>query len=81
MRPVLEALREKFAGRIRPLETRSADQLYAALDAADVPAVAEYLRTEHAARLVSVFAEDRVAAGRRLPHLLRFRAAGRPRAT
>ncbi len=60
MSPVLEALREKFDGRIRPLETQSAAQVCAALDAPDVPAVTQYLETEHAARLVLLFAEDRV---------------------
>ncbi len=59
---VLEALRKEFAGRIRSLECGLADQLYAGLEAADVPPVIHYLRAGHAARLVSVFAEDRLAA-------------------
>jgi Ni,Fe-hydrogenase III large subunit/Ni,Fe-hydrogenase III component G len=58
---VLEALLERFAGRIRPIRSESAGQLYAAIHTADMREIAEHLRTEHAARLVSVFAEDRAA--------------------
>jgi Ni,Fe-hydrogenase III large subunit/Ni,Fe-hydrogenase III component G len=61
MRAILEALQATFSGRIRPLERGPENQLGAALDAADVPAVTDYLITSHSARLVSVFAEDRVA--------------------
>jgi Ni,Fe-hydrogenase III large subunit/Ni,Fe-hydrogenase III component G len=59
---MLKALQERFAGRIRPIETESAGQFYAAVDVADVREATGYLRAEHSARLVSVFAEDRAAA-------------------
>jgi len=62
MLPVWEALREKFPGRVRPLEAPSELQLCIRLDNADAREVVHYLRTQQEARLVSVFAEDRVAA-------------------
>ncbi len=59
MQEVLDQIMREFSGRIAPQERRP-DQIYAAMDAADVPAVAAALRGTHAARLVAVFAEDRV---------------------
>jgi Ni,Fe-hydrogenase III large subunit/Ni,Fe-hydrogenase III component G len=61
MWPVLEALGKTFGDRIHSLEAESQDQIYAVLDADCVREVTGYLRTAHDARLVSVFAEDRVA--------------------
>ena len=59
MQEVLEQLIEEFNGRVAA-EPSYADQLYAAIAIADVPEVAASLRDRHAARLVTVFAEDRV---------------------
>ncbi len=58
---MLDALRAKFPGRVGPLEAESADSL-CAVHRSDIPAMAAALRTEHDARLVMVFAEDRLAA-------------------
>lgn len=62
MLPVLQALQDDFPGRVRPLDIQAPDQVYAALDAADVAAVTGSLRSRYDGRLVSVFAEDRLAA-------------------
>lgn len=64
MRPILEDLQAEFVGRIRPLGAEPNDDVYAALDAADVPAAAAHLIGAHAARLAAVFAEDRLASER-----------------
>ena len=52
MLPVWEALREKFPGRVRPLEAPSELQLCIRLDNADAREVVHYLRTQQEARLV-----------------------------
>jgi Ni,Fe-hydrogenase III large subunit/Ni,Fe-hydrogenase III component G len=62
MRAVWEALREKFASQADAPVVQAEHQLSAALDRADLPEATAYLLTHHQARLVSVFAEDRVAA-------------------
>src|SRR5664280_1908750 len=59
MREVLEQLTQEFAGRIAAAPSYP-DQLYAAIAIADIPAIAEALRSRHSARLAAVFAEDRV---------------------
>ena len=59
MLEVLEQLLQEFNGRVA-VEASFPDQLYAAIDIADVPGIAAALRDRHAARLVTVFAEDRV---------------------
>jgi Ni,Fe-hydrogenase III large subunit/Ni,Fe-hydrogenase III component G len=59
MQQVLDQIVQEFAGRIVPQDSRP-DQLYAAIDVADVPPVAAALRGAHGARLVTVFAEDRL---------------------
>jgi Ni,Fe-hydrogenase III large subunit/Ni,Fe-hydrogenase III component G len=59
MRQVLDQLMLDFPGRIAAQESRP-DQIYALLDVAHIPAVAAVLRDAHGARLVTVFAEDRV---------------------
>ena len=59
MQEVLDRIMHEFAGRMVPQERRQ-DQIYAGLDVADIPAVAASLRDTHGARLVAVFAEDRV---------------------
>lgn len=62
MAPWLEALQERFSGRVRQLETHSPHESCASVDVSDVPEVTAYLRSELAARIVAVFAEDRLAA-------------------
>jgi len=59
MREVLEQLSQEFDGRIAAAPS-CPDQLYAAIAIADIPAIAASLRSGHSARLVAVFAEDRV---------------------
>ena len=59
MRDVLQQLVDQYAGRIR-VDAESATELYATTDIDDVPAIAENLRNHYGARLVTVFAEDRV---------------------
>src|SRR5712692_9480270 len=61
MHQVLELLHEEYAGRIR-VEPGYPDQLYAAVSVVDIPPIAATLRSRHGARLVTVFAEDRVAS-------------------
>jgi Ni,Fe-hydrogenase III large subunit/Ni,Fe-hydrogenase III component G len=61
MHDVLEQLQQVYPGRLRP-EVSYPDQLYAAIAADDIASITETLRTDHEARLVAVFAEDRVAA-------------------
>jgi Ni,Fe-hydrogenase III large subunit/Ni,Fe-hydrogenase III component G len=59
MREVLEQLTQEFDGRIAAAPSYP-DQLYAGIAIADIPAIAEALRSRHSARLAAVFAEDRV---------------------
>ena len=59
MRDVLQQLVEEHDGRI-VVDAESASELYATIAIADIPAIAETLRSRHGARLVTVFAEDRV---------------------
>ncbi len=59
MQELLDTLIQESAGRVAAQESRP-DQIYAGIDVADVPAVATALLKEHEARLVTVFAEDRV---------------------
>jgi Ni,Fe-hydrogenase III large subunit/Ni,Fe-hydrogenase III component G len=61
MQEVLDRLVHDFAGRIAPQEMRP-DELYALIQVADIPAVAAALRDVYGARLVTVFAEDRLRA-------------------
>jgi len=56
---VLKQLVEEHPGRIT-VDSESAAELYATTAIADIPAIAETLRSRHGARLVTVFAEDRV---------------------
>ena len=58
----MQELEREHEGRIRAIETTCADQIYAAVRVEDIPSAACALRTRHGARIVTVFAEDRVAA-------------------
>jgi Ni,Fe-hydrogenase III large subunit/Ni,Fe-hydrogenase III component G len=62
MMAIREGLREKFNSGMDTAAVRSAHQLAVTLDGADLPEAAAWLIQEHEARLVSVFAEDRIAA-------------------
>src|ERR1035438_3291415 len=59
MREVLEQLTQEFAGRMAAAPSYP-DQLYAGIAIHDIPAIAAALCRSHSARLVGVFAEDRV---------------------
>ena len=59
MRDVLDQLERQYPGLISAAASYR-DQINAAVEIADVAAMAATLRTEHGARLVMVFAEDRV---------------------
>lgn len=61
MQDVLDELAREQDFRLRALESQP-DQLYAAADLAAIPALAGALRSRYGARIVTVFAEDRVAA-------------------
>jgi Ni,Fe-hydrogenase III large subunit/Ni,Fe-hydrogenase III component G len=61
MQEVLDRLVHDFPGRIAAAETRP-DELYARLEVAGIPALAAALRDVHGARLVTVFAEDRLGS-------------------
>jgi Ni,Fe-hydrogenase III large subunit/Ni,Fe-hydrogenase III component G len=60
MREILRELRTRFPW-LTPLGPDYPDQVYGALPVAEVPALTRLLRSAHAARLVTVFAEDRTA--------------------
>jgi Ni,Fe-hydrogenase III large subunit/Ni,Fe-hydrogenase III component G len=59
--PPIEELRARFPEIAGPVQTTCAGQVSFSLKSPDVRAVVEYLRKEHAARVVAVFAEDRSA--------------------
>ncbi len=59
--PLLSSLLARFPDRVRRIEASSADPL-CAVDSADIPETAAFLRSEHGARLATLFAEDRLAA-------------------
>ncbi|HJT87068.1 MAG TPA: NADH-quinone oxidoreductase subunit C [Bryobacteraceae bacterium] len=61
MRRVLDELVQEHPGLVRA-EAGYPDQVYGAAQIGDIPVLAAALRTRHGARLVNVFAEDRVAA-------------------
>jgi Ni,Fe-hydrogenase III large subunit/Ni,Fe-hydrogenase III component G len=63
MRDVLNQLAREFNGRICVQES-NADEVYGGLEASEIPAVAAALLDHHGARLVTVFAEDRLASER-----------------
>jgi Ni,Fe-hydrogenase III large subunit/Ni,Fe-hydrogenase III component G len=61
MRDALQQLVEEFPERLT-VDCEDAAEIYATAAIADIPVLAESLRRRHAARLVTVFAEDRAAA-------------------
>ncbi len=62
MSAFFEALRQKFGAQIQSMSAEREDEVYVLLGDADIRPIAQYLRDEFEARLVTVFAEDRRAA-------------------
>jgi Ni,Fe-hydrogenase III large subunit/Ni,Fe-hydrogenase III component G len=62
MSAFFETLQEKFGALIQSMSAEHEEEVYLLLGDPDVQALAEYLRTEFEARLVTVFAEDRRSA-------------------
>jgi Ni,Fe-hydrogenase III large subunit/Ni,Fe-hydrogenase III component G len=62
MTSLLEDLQERFREQVRAAEQARSDQVAIPLNGPDATAVVKHLMTEYAARLVSVFGEDRVRA-------------------
>src|SRR5579885_2300217 len=60
MTVVYKALLERFPGRIGPAPPQAGGVTCVKIDAADLRAVSHYLENQHNARIVLVFAEDRV---------------------
>lgn len=57
--PVFEAMRERFGRQVQSMRVERHDETYILLNDADIRPIADYLRGEFEARLVTVFAEDR----------------------
>jgi Ni,Fe-hydrogenase III large subunit/Ni,Fe-hydrogenase III component G len=62
MLDIFQALLEKFPERIRLMDSRSTNELYASIETEDLRDVARILLVEPGAKLVTVFAEDRLAS-------------------
>jgi Ni,Fe-hydrogenase III large subunit/Ni,Fe-hydrogenase III component G len=62
MTAFFEELRERFREQVRSVQEAVAGQVTVLLSGSDVTAIARYFLTEHRARLVTVFAEDRLVA-------------------
>jgi Ni,Fe-hydrogenase III large subunit/Ni,Fe-hydrogenase III component G len=60
MTPLFQELRERFPGQIRSVDELVPDQVTVLLNGPDATAIARHLLSSYQARLVSVFAEDRV---------------------
>ena len=59
MSAFFEALRQKFGAQIQSISAEREEEVYLLVGDPDVRSLAEYLRSEFEARLVTVFAEDR----------------------
>lgn len=59
MSAFFDALHEKFGAQIQSVSVEREDEIYVLLGDADIRPITQYLRGECAARLVTVFAEDR----------------------
>jgi len=62
MTPLFEELRERFPEQIRSIDEPVPDQVTVLLSGPDVTEIARHFLSEYQARLVTVFAEDRVKA-------------------
>ena len=60
MTTFLNNLRERFLEQVRSVEEQATDQFTVLLNGPDATEIARHLLTAHQARLVTVFAEDRV---------------------
>jgi Ni,Fe-hydrogenase III large subunit/Ni,Fe-hydrogenase III component G len=58
--PLLDDLRERFGIRVLSMRTERADEAYIVLRGSDAREVLAYLASAYEARLIAVFAEDRV---------------------
>ena len=59
MSAFFEALEQKFGAQIQASSAEREDEIYVVVGDPDIRALAEYLRSEFEARLVTVFGEDR----------------------
>lgn len=75
---MFEDLRQRFPDGVGPVLAESSGQVTLGLHTADVRPFAGYLRTECAARLVTVFAEDRVAVEGVFYNYYVFESPGQP---
>ena len=57
--PLFESLQQKFGAHVQSMHAEREDEIYLFISDPDIRGIAEYLRGELEARLVSVFAEDR----------------------
>jgi Ni,Fe-hydrogenase III large subunit/Ni,Fe-hydrogenase III component G len=62
MTTFFEELHDRFPGLVRSVEETVAEQIVVLLNGPDVTAITRYFKTMHQARIVTVFAEDRVRA-------------------
>jgi len=62
MSAFIEVLQQKFGALIQSMSAEREDEIYLLAGDPDIRALAEYLRSEFAARLVTLFAEDRRSA-------------------
>jgi Ni,Fe-hydrogenase III large subunit/Ni,Fe-hydrogenase III component G len=60
--PLFGTLQQKFGKHVQSMHFESPDEVYLLISDSDIRPIAEYLRVEFEARLVSVFAEDRRSA-------------------
>jgi Ni,Fe-hydrogenase III large subunit/Ni,Fe-hydrogenase III component G len=62
MTTLLDALHDRFPELVRSVEETVSEQVVVLLNGPDVTAIVRYFLAEHQARIVTVFAEDRVRA-------------------
>jgi Ni,Fe-hydrogenase III large subunit/Ni,Fe-hydrogenase III component G len=60
--PAFPELQQALGGQVQAMRAEGDNEIYLRAGGPDVRAIVEHLRTEHAARVVAVFAEDRRAA-------------------
>src|SRR6266542_1988133 len=77
MQEVLYQLMREYPTEVSSLPSH-ADQLFATVALGDVPAVADALRRLHGARLVTIFAEDRLQAESVFHNYYVFERSGDP---
>ncbi len=60
MTTFFDELHDRFPDLVRSVEEHVSDQVVVLLNGPDVTAIVRHFLTEHQARIVTVFAEDRV---------------------